>query len=133
MSAGDRTALLLFFNILHALWTEGPAPAASAVGMLSKRWFELLKLPELTFLVIGLSNRNGFSLPLERCPDYYGISADTLYRGSTGLRSYQLLDTQKHRITAPLAPEGFTFENIYTLKPPFEPRSRGSKPNRAKQ
>ena len=113
-----------FINISHALWTEGPVPAEEAGTAAPKRWFELLTLPELTFLIIGLSNRKGFSLPVERGPDYYGISADTLYRGSTGLRRHQLLDIQKHRITAPLAPEGFTFENLYTLRPPFEPRER---------
>ena len=114
-----------FINIPHALWTEGPTPAQEEEGTRPpKRWFELLTLPELVFLIIGLSNRKGFSLPLERGPDYYGISADTLYRGSTGLRRHELLDIQKHRITAPLAPEGFTYENLYTLRPPFEPRER---------
>lgn len=115
-----------FINVPHALWTESPALSTGAGATLSQRWFELLTLPELTFLIIGLSNLNGFSLPVERGPDYYGISADTLYRGSTGLRRRQLLDVQKHRLTAPLAPEGFTYENLYTLKPPFEPRGRGT-------
>ena len=114
-----------FINVPHALWTEGPSP--------SERWHEILTLPELTFLIIGLSNRNGFSLPTERGPDYYGISADTLYRGSVGLRDRELLDIKKKRITAPLAPAGFTFENIYTLRPPFEPRSKGSKSSRVKR
>ncbi|MCY3787259.1 MAG: hypothetical protein OXH63_00570 [Gemmatimonadetes bacterium] len=113
-----------FINISHALWTEGPTQAEEESAKPPKRWFELLTLPELVFLIIGLSNHNGFSLPLERGPSYYGISADTLYRGSTGLRRHQLLVIQKHRITAPLAPEGFTYENIYTLRPPFEPRER---------
>ncbi len=113
-----------FINIPHALWTEGPAPVEEEGARPPKRWFELLTLPELVFLIIGLSNRKGFPLPVERGPDYYGISADTLYRGSTGLRRHQLLVIQKHRITAPLAPEGFTYENIYTLKPPFESKER---------
>lgn len=114
-----------FINIPHALWTEGATPAQEEEGIRPpKRWFELLTLPELVFLIIGLSNHNGFVLPLERGPDYYGISADTLYRGSTGLRHHELLDIQKHRITAPLAPEGFTFENRYTLRSPLEPRER---------
>ena len=107
-----------FVNVPHGLWTTGPSK--------SPRWFEALTLPELTFLIIGLSNLDEFPLPVERGPDYYGISADTLQRGSTGLRRHRLLTVRRQRITAPLAPQGVSWENRYTLKPPFGPRDKVS-------
>lgn len=105
-----------YINVPHELWTAGPSP--------SSRWFETLTLPELTFLIIGLSNLDQFPLPIERGPDYYGISADTLQRGSSGLRRRELLSVQRRLITAPLAPQGVSWENRYTLRPPFGPRGK---------
>lgn len=108
--SGDR-----FIKMPHALWIEGPTDGPS-------RWFEVLSLPELSFLLIARSNFDGFALPVERGPDYYGISADTLSRGYRGLRDKNLLEVHLSRMVAPLAPEGYTYENRYTLKPPFGPR-----------
>ncbi len=105
-ASGDR-----YINVPHALWTRGPSD--------STRWFEDLSLPELSFLAIALDNRSTFQLAVERGPEYYGISADTLYRGYRGLRNKRLLDVQQRRLKAPLAPEGFSYENHYTLQPPF--------------
>ena len=81
-------------------------------------------MPELSFLIIARSNLDFFALPVERGPAYYGISADTLSRGYRGLRDKNLLEVQMKRIVAPLAPEGYTYENRYTLKPPFGPRGQ---------
>ena len=110
-----------FIKVPHELWTKGPKPQTTRTPT---RWFEMLSLPELTFLVIGLTNLDSFPLPVERGPDYYGISADTLLRGSRGLRDHGCLTVRKQRITAPLAPEGISWENRYTLNPPFGPRGR---------
>lgn len=99
-----------YFRVPLALWNEGKK---------QERWFEILNLPELTFLIIALSNQEGFSLPAERGPDYYGISADTIERGVRGLKKVGLLDVRKNYKKAPLAPEGFTYENCYWLQPPF--------------
>ena len=41
-----------------------------------------------------------------------------------GLRHRGCLRVRKQRITAPLAPEGVSWENRYTLNPPFGPRGR---------
>lgn len=103
-----------FVNVPHALWTDGPTPA--------KRWYQALSLTELTFLMIALSNLDFFGLPVERGPEYYGISAATLQRGAAGLQRRKLLTMTKKRLTAPLAPQGFTYENRYTLEPPFGPK-----------
>ena len=106
-----------FIQVPHELWTDGPPGGSS-------RWFEDLSLPELSFLIIARSNLDFFALAAERGPDYYGISADTLSRGYRGLRDKNLLEVQRKRIAAPLAPEGYTYENRYTLKPPFGPRGQ---------
>ena len=108
-----------FIKVPHALWTDGPTDSSS-------RWFEDLSLPELIFLIIALSNLDSFPLPVERGPDYYGISADTLYRGYRGLRGKGLLKVHRKRVIAPLAPEGYTYENRYTLQPPFGPCGEAS-------
>ena len=106
-----------FINVPRALWTEGPPNGSS-------RWFEDLSLPELSFLIIAMSNLDSFALPVERGPDYYGISADTLSRGYRGLRDKSLLEVHRKRVVAPLAPEGYTYENRYTLQSPFGPRGQ---------
>ncbi len=108
-----------FVKVPHVLWTNGPVA--------SKRWYQLLTLPELAFLIIALSNLDDFSLPVERGPDYYGVSADTLLRGYTGLQNHDLLVVRSNAFTAPLSPTGLSYENRYTLKPPFGPVGKVSK------
>ena len=108
-----------YLKVPHALWTAGPDP--------SNRWYEILSLPELTFLVIALSNLDAFPLPAERGPQYYRVSADTLLRGQRGLRDLGVLKIEQKLIKAPLAPEGVTLENRYTLQEPFGPQGRPSK------
>lgn len=108
-----------YVKVPHALWTAGPEP--------SNRWFEILSLPELAFLVIALSNLDAFALPAERGPDYYRVSADTLLRGQRGLRERGLLKVERSIVKAPLAPEGVTIENLYTLQQPFGPHGKKSK------
>lgn len=102
-----------YIKVPLALWTAGRK---------QKKWFEVLKLSEITFLIIGLSHKDEFSLPVERGPDYYGISADTLLRGAHGLSDRGLLDWDRVAKKAPLAPKGYTIENRYTLQPPFGPQ-----------
>lgn len=108
-----------FVNVPHDLWTKGPVA--------SKRWYQLLTLPELVFLIIALSNKDDFSLPIERGPDYYRVSADTLLRGYKGLQSHGLLVVRSNAFTAPLSPTGLSYENRYTLKPPFGPVGKVSR------
>jgi hypothetical protein len=102
-----------FINITHGLWTAGPLESEGP------RWYEELKLAELAVLLIALMNADDFALPAERVPDFYGISADTFERGARGLQNRGLLKVSHSRKAAPLAPEGYTVENRYTLCPPF--------------
>ena len=101
-----------FVKVPHTLWTEGPTKEG--------RWFQVLELPGLTFLLIALSNRDSFKLPVERGPDFYGISADTLWRGYRELEAHKLLSVSKELVEAPLTPNGFTQQNIFRLQGSFQ-------------
>jgi hypothetical protein len=110
---GDR-----YVRVPLALWTAGPSEA--------RRWYQTLTLPELAVLLIGRSMSDGFRLPFEMGPEWYGISADTIARGIAGLRKHNLLDTDKTFKKAPLSPVGYTAEHRYTLLQPFGPVGRKS-------
>lgn len=71
-------------------------------------------------LLVSLSSNGPFTLPVERAPDYYGFSADTAQRGFLELINAGVLRRWRERKVAPLAPEGCTCENHYTLLPPFD-------------
>ena len=108
-----------YLQVPHGLWTDGPSP--------SERWYQLLTLPELVFLVIARGNLDAFPLPVERGPEYYDVSADTLQRGYKGLRDRGLLLVRSRTFTAPLLPTGLSSENRYTLEPPFGPFGKVSR------
>jgi hypothetical protein len=82
-------------------------------------WHRRLDLASLAVLLIGLSLRGEFALPVRRVQEWYGISSTTLNKGLKGLRDQQLLEAKRIRRAAPLAPDGFTLENHYTLLAPF--------------
>lgn len=85
-----------------------------------------LSLPGKALLLIALTLRDDFTLPPERGPAWYGISPSTVERGLRELRRADLLRARRVRKSAPLAPEGYTFVNLYTLAAPFS-----TKPSRA--
>ena len=62
--------------------------------------------------------------PQEKGPEWYGMSADTISRGITGLKEHNLLLVNKTFKLAPLSPVGYTEENRYTLAAPFGPVGR---------
>lgn len=90
----------------------------------TERWYRTLELAEKAVLLIGLWLRADFVLPYDKAPAWYGISADTAERGLHGLEARGLLSVRAGYKTAPLAPKGYTLERRYTLRHPFEPRSR---------
>jgi hypothetical protein len=110
-NVGDR-----YVRVPLALWLSGPSP--------SSRWYQVLSLPELAVLLIARSLRDGFWLPYERGPEWYGISADTLFRGFSGLQKHELLAVDKTYKVAPLSAVGYTAEHHYTLAHPFGPMGR---------
>jgi len=110
-----------YIRVPLSLWREGPREA--------KRWYQVLTLPELAILLIGRSLSDGFRLPFEMGPEWYGISADTVARGIAGLREHGVLRMDQTFKKAPLSPVGYTAEHRYTLLEPFGPVGRKA-PNR---
>ncbi len=108
---GDR-----YVRIPLALWTAGPEQRV--------RWYQKLTLPELAVLLIARSMSDGFRLPYESGPEWYGISADTVARGIDGLLKQGLLRVDKTFKKAPLSPIGYAAEHRYTLREPFGPVGR---------
>ncbi len=105
-----------YFKVPVALWRFGPSD--------ERRWIRELSVPELAMLLVSLSLTDEFWLPVEKVPDWYGISADTAQRGFSGLRTRELLTVDTRAKTAPLSPTGFTTEHRYTLQAPLRPTGR---------
>lgn len=114
-----------YFKVPDAFWSTGPnidtATDADA-GDTNARWYQVLTVPEMAVLLIALSSADGFRLPFESAPDWYGISADTAYRGIHGLMDHGLLTQRQLFKKAPLSPLGYTAEHHYTLAAPFGPK-----------
>ena len=85
-----------------------------------------MSLPAKAVLLIGLSLRPGFVLPVEKAPLWYGISSDTAQRGLAELARRGVLDRNREPKKAPLAPMGFTFDQHHTLLDPFAVGSKTS-------
>jgi hypothetical protein len=96
-----------YLKLPHSYWEES--------------WHLRLDLRAKAVLLIALSLDDGFTLPIERAPDWYGISADTANRGLQDLRTHGLLELDISTKKAPLAPDGLTQVYRYTLKAPFGP------------
>ena len=80
-----------------------------------------LELPELAVLLIARSPDDNFRLPYDEAPKWYGISADTVARGSDRLAKKNVLKIDKTFKKAPLSPLGYTAEHRYNLCDPFGP------------
>ena len=84
-----------------------------------------LALPGKAALLIFLSLRDGWcSLPSERVPDWYGISADTAERGIDELVALKVLWRRPAFRRTPLVSSGFTKINEYQINPAFQKRRK---------
>lgn len=90
-------------------------------------WHKKLSLPAKAMLLIALYQGDGFSLPYNKLPSWYGISAATGERGLRELREHGLLHRERHRRADPESPVGFSHVYHYQLLPPFGPRGEDSK------
>lgn len=97
-----------FINLPHLYWTEG--------------WYRRLDLPALAMLLVCLHEKPGFELVTARVPEWYGWSADTAERGFKALAATGVLQIDKRTRKEPLAPDGITTVNVYTLLPPLDRR-----------
>ena len=82
-------------------------------------WHQQLSLPGKVALLIALSLKDGFPLPADRGPAWYGISADTIQRGLAELVDRGLLDVDAQVRREPLSATGYTEDRRYSLAGPF--------------
>lgn len=104
-----------YFRLPHAYWATG-----------LQEWADL---PMKAVLLIALSLRDDFILPLDRGPQWYGLSKDTLRTGLRGLLTRGFLEMQQHRKPAPLTSQGYTYERRYRLRAPFRPPDPSARPS----
>ena len=100
-----------YFRLPFEFWTA------------DERWYRGLDLSETAVLLVGLSLPDGFLLPSEKAPRWYGLSSDTVEHGLRGLYSNGLLSIARESKAAPLTALGYTLERRYTLLPPFGPKN----------
>jgi hypothetical protein len=101
-----------YFKLPYAYWRQG--------------WHEELSLPAKAMLLVALSQGDGFALPYNKLPEWYGISSTSGQRGLAELRDRGLLHRERHRRRDPESPVGFADVYHYQLLPPFGPRGEPS-------
>jgi len=94
-------------------------------------WHEELDLPATVMLLVALHERDGFKLPTERMPQWYGWSADTAERGLASLAKLEILSVTTRMTKAPLSPTGLAKTNEYTLQPLWRPVSKAPAVNKS--
>ncbi|HET8815138.1 MAG TPA: hypothetical protein VFM51_09305 [Solirubrobacterales bacterium] len=106
---------------------DGPGYFKLPYDYWRQHWHERLSLPAKAILLISLYQGDGFSLPYEKLPAWYGISAATGERGLRELRERGLIHRERHRRPDPESPVGFSYVYHYQLLPPFGPRGEDSR------
>jgi hypothetical protein len=101
--AADR-----YFRLPFAYWVNGPDDS-------NEVWVDTLSLPAKAMLLISLSLKPGFVLPVERAVNWYGISGDSAQRGLDELRKHDLLLSEPSAKPAPLTKAGVTMQYRHTL------------------
>ncbi|MEK7423225.1 MAG: hypothetical protein AAB131_05225 [Actinomycetota bacterium] len=105
--AGDGDNWL---QLPHAYWLE--------------EFHQSLSLPAKAMLLVALSLPDGFPLPADRVPKWYGISADSAERGLRELRKAGVLDVDEQWVKNAKSETGWTQERHYTLDEPFSSTAR---------
>ena len=94
-----------WFSLPHSYWHDGH--------------YRTLSLPAKILLLIALERSDDFSLPQDRAPDWYGISADSADRGLRELRHAGLLQVNQTWIEEPRSDTGWTQRWTYRLLGPY--------------
>ena len=94
-----------YLRLPFAFWTEG--------------WYQRLSLPAMAMLLVLLAEKDDVVLPIDRVPEWYGISRASAQRGLEELRQQGLAELRIEQRIEPLAPEGYTFERHHRLVGPF--------------
>jgi hypothetical protein len=71
-------------------------------------------------LMISLSLKPDFALPIDQVPKWYGVSSNSAQRGLNELRERGVLTYREKRRDSWDGPDGYVLENRYTLTGPFE-------------
>ncbi|MGH9269257.1 MAG: hypothetical protein ACRD0D_13920, partial [Acidimicrobiales bacterium] len=79
-----------YLKLPHTYWEQG--------------WHLRLSLRAKVMLLVALSLDDGFVMPAERAPAWYGVSSDTAQRGLAELCTQCVLDADLGHKKAPLAP-----------------------------
>lgn len=103
-----------YFKLPYAYWLEG--------------WHRRLDLAATAVLLIALSLRSPFVLPLDHGARWYGISRDTVRRGLRALVEAEVLTFRSNVKRAPRSVTGATEERRYTLQEAFASRERRAVP-----
>jgi hypothetical protein len=82
-------------------------------------WYATLSLPAIAMLLVLLAEKPDVVLPLNRVPDWYGLSRSTAQRGFDELESVGLLRSYAEQRVEPLSPLGFTFDHHRRLAGSF--------------
>lgn len=101
-----------YLRLPEEFWTEG--------------WYQQLDLPGMAMLLVLLSEKDGVVLPVDRIPDWYGISRATAQRGFTELQKKDLVTVWMTPRKAPLLPAGYTIDKHYRLTGDFARKPRSS-------
>jgi hypothetical protein len=100
-----------WLQLPHAYWLEGH--------------YKTLRLPAKVMLLVALSRpKDGFPMPYEYVPDWYGVSSDSAEEGLRELRNVGLLTVVSNWVKAPRSKIGWTEQLLYTLQGSFSKAER---------
>jgi hypothetical protein len=94
-----------WLQLPHSYWLEGH--------------YKTLRLPAKVLLLIALSLPDGFTLPYDQAPNWYGVSSDSAEEGLRELRATRLLAVERHWLKTPRSETGWTEQLMYTLQGSF--------------
>lgn len=87
-------------------------------------WYQQLSLPAMAMLLVLLAEKDDVVLPIDRIPEWYGLSRATAQRGLVELRTRGLLNMWVVQRPEPRSPEGYTFDRHHRLLGAFAKPSR---------
>jgi hypothetical protein len=96
-----------YFKVPEAYWRD------------DERWYRTLSLRAKVMLMICLTLKPDFPLPIDQVPAWYGVSSNSAQRGLNELRDHGVLNSRKERRKSWGGPDGYVLETRYTLLAPF--------------
>jgi len=108
-----------WFSLPYRYWMDG--------------FIDRLSLAAKAMLLIAMSCKEGFELPLDRVPDWYGISAKSAERGLSELRQLHLISFEREFRVEPRSPIGVAEVRQYRLEQQFSSAARRESTRRLAQ